>query len=156
MQIALSVPGFSPAEDSPYCSARASAISHHQQKEHCVNRPVHFEIPSENPAGAIQFYGKLFGWKFEKWDGPMEYWVVRTGDGTPGIDGGLMKRMNPAQPCVNTMDVADLDATIKEVGDLGGQCVVPKMPVPGVGWLAYFKDLDGHIFGAMQADPAAK
>jgi hypothetical protein len=24
--------------------------------------------------------------------------------------------------------------------------------VPGIGWLAYFKDLDGHIFGCIQPD----
>jgi uncharacterized protein len=34
--------------------------------------------------------------------------------------------------------------------------VVPKMPIPGVGWVAYFKDTEGHIFGAMQADATAK
>jgi predicted lactoylglutathione lyase len=28
------------------------------------------------------------------------------------------------------------------------------MPVPGVGCLAYYKDLDGHVFGCMQMDPA--
>jgi predicted enzyme related to lactoylglutathione lyase len=66
---------------------------------------------------------------------------------------------DPAQPCVNTMDVANLDETISVIEDAGGFCVVPKMPIPRVGWLAYFKDTDGHdghIFGAMQADPAAK
>ena len=121
-----------------------------------MNRPIHFEIPAEDPERAIQFYTKLFGWKFEKWNGPMEYWTIRTGDTAPGIDGGLMRRRDPAQPCVNTMDVADLDATIKQVEGLGGQCVLPKMPIPGVGWLAYFKDTEGHIFGVMQADAAAK
>jgi predicted enzyme related to lactoylglutathione lyase len=30
------------------------------------------------------------------------------------------------------------------------------MPIPGVGWLAYVKDLDGNILGIMQNDPAAK
>jgi predicted enzyme related to lactoylglutathione lyase len=28
------------------------------------------------------------------------------------------------------------------------------MPVPTVGWLAYYKDLDGHIFGLMEMDPS--
>jgi len=57
---------------------------------------------------------------------------------------------------VNTTDVDDLDATTGIVEAAGGLCVVPKMPIPGIGWLAYFKDLDGHIFGVMQADPGAK
>ena len=67
-----------------------------------------------------------------------------------------MTRRDPAQPCVNTMDVADLDAAITAIDAAGGLCVVPKMPIPGVGWLAYFKDPEGHIFGAMQADATAK
>ena len=29
------------------------------------------------------------------------------------------------------------------------------MAVPGIGWLAYFKDPEGNIFGAMQSDPTA-
>jgi len=32
----------------------------------------------------------------------------------------------------------------------------PKMPVPGVGWLAYFKDTEGNIFGIFQDDASAK
>jgi predicted enzyme related to lactoylglutathione lyase len=56
-----------------------------------MNRPIHFEIPAEKPERAMKFYEKVFGWKFEKWGGPMEYWVVRTGDdGVPGINGGLI------------------------------------------------------------------
>jgi len=45
-----------------------------------MNRPIHFEIPAEKPERAIQFYEKVFGWKFERWNGPMEYWNISTGD----------------------------------------------------------------------------
>ena len=38
----------------------------------------------------------------------------------------------------------------------GGSIALPKMPVPGVGWLAYFKDTEGNIFGAMQGDANAR
>lgn len=114
-------------------------------------RPMHFEIPAENPERAMQFYEGVLGWKFQRWEGPMEYWVIHTGDDSePGINGGLMPRRDPAQPCVNTVGVADLDATLDAVTRLGGLVVVPKMPVPGVGWLAYCKDTEGHIFGIMQ------
>lgn len=118
-------------------------------------RPIHFEIPAADPARAIAFYESIFGWKFHKWEGPMDYWLISTGEG-PGIDGGLMPRRDPAQPCVNTVGVTDLDASLAAVIQHGGQVVVPKTPVPGIGWLAYCKDLDGHIFGMMQNDPAAK
>jgi predicted enzyme related to lactoylglutathione lyase len=36
-------------------------------------RVVHFEIHAGDPSRAISFYEKLFGWKFQKWDGPVEY-----------------------------------------------------------------------------------
>jgi predicted enzyme related to lactoylglutathione lyase len=119
-------------------------------------RPIHFEIPVENPERAIEFYSSIFGWKFDKWGGPVEYWLITTGDAAePGIDGGLMRRRDPAQPCVNTIGVANLDETLRAVESHGGPCVVPRMPIPAVGWLAYCKDLDGHIFGIMQPDASA-
>ena len=57
-------------------------------------RPIHFEIHADNPSRAVKFYESLLGWQFTKWEGPMEYWLIKTGsEGTPGIDGGLVKRM---------------------------------------------------------------
>src|SRR5215471_9471620 len=61
-----------------------------------MNRPIHFEIPAEKPERAMKFYEKVFGWKFERWNGPMEYWNISTGDSQPGINGGLMTRRDPA------------------------------------------------------------
>jgi uncharacterized protein len=120
-------------------------------------RPIHFEIPAENPERAIEFYSKVFGWKFSKWDGPMDYWLISTGQSPePGIDGGLMPRRHPNQPCANTIGVENLDRMIESVLSSGGSIALPKMPVPGIGWLAYCKDTEGHIFGMMQNDPSAK
>lgn len=121
-----------------------------------MNRPVHFEIPADNPETIMNFFAAVFGWTFGKWDGPMPYWTVTTGPkDMPGIDGGVMPRQHPGQPMVNTIDVANLDATLEAVAANGGTVVVPKMPVPTIGWLAYFKDPEGNIHGAMQTDPNA-
>jgi predicted enzyme related to lactoylglutathione lyase len=38
----------------------------------------------------------------------------------------------------------------------GGELLTDKMAVPMVGYLVYFKDPDGNIFGAMESDPSAK
>jgi predicted enzyme related to lactoylglutathione lyase len=118
-------------------------------------RPVHFEIPAEDPARAIKFYESVFGWKFTKWDGPMPYWMIVTGEGEPGINGGLVPRQNPAQPFANTIGVDDVDASLAMVVKNGGQVALPKMAIPGVGWLAYCIDTEGIVFGMMQNDPAA-
>lgn len=90
------------------------------------------------------------------------YWIVRTGEG-PGIDGGLVLRQgpepaadNPVSAFVITVDVEDLDKTVAAVEQSGGTVALPRQPVPGVGWLAYLKDTEGNIFGAMQSDEAAR
>lgn len=116
-------------------------------------RPVHFEIPADDPARAERFYGSVFDWTFEQWDGPMPYWLIRTGEG-PGIDGGMLPRQEPGGT-VNTIDVPSCDAYLARVERAGGSVVMPKMPVPGVGWLAYCRDTEGNTFGIMQADEAA-
>jgi len=129
-----------------------------------MGRVVHFEIHAENPERAAQFYRAVFGWDIKKWDGPAEYWMVMTGDSQArGIDGGLLRRSCPApadgQPVnafVCTVDVADVDASVKAATDHGGTLALPKMAVPGVGWLAYVKDTEGNILGMMQMDRNAK
>ncbi|HYJ79979.1 MAG TPA: VOC family protein [Longimicrobiaceae bacterium] len=118
-------------------------------------RPIHFEIPASDPERAIRFYQGLFGWTFTQWEGPQPYWLVSTGEG-PGIDGGLMQRpIGPGAGTVNTVDVASLDASLAQAQAAGGEVVVPKMAIPGVGWLAYCKDPDGNVFGMMEADTGA-
>ncbi len=120
-------------------------------------RPIHFEIPANDPERIIAFYQSAFGWTIPKWEGGgMPYWLITTGpDGEPGINGGILKKRDPEQPCVNTIGVANLDEAIATVTNSGGTICVPKMPIPGVGWLAYGKDPEGNIFGMMQEDRSA-
>ena len=125
-------------------------------------RAVHFEIHAANPKDMIGFYSKLFGWTFNKWDGG-DYWMIHTGpDDQPGINGGLMPRrgdlpepMAAVNAFVITIDVDDVDDCVAHAQTLGGSIALPKMAVPGIGWLAYAKDPDGNIFGMMQTDTAA-
>jgi predicted enzyme related to lactoylglutathione lyase len=127
-----------------------------------MSRPVHFEIHATNPQALIEFYTNLFGWSFNKWGGA-EYWMINTGPDTqPGINGGLLPRPGPApgpmaspNAFVITVDVQDLDASLAKAQGSGALMIVPKMAVPGVGWLAYVKDPDGNIFGMMQMDASA-
>lgn len=126
-------------------------------------RPIHFEIQADNPERAIAFYQSVLGWTFNKWSGPISYWLVKTGpDGTPGIDGGLHPRVGPGpvdgqavNSFVCTVDVPNVDAYTAKVTAAGGTICRPKMAIPGVGWLAYAKDTEGNIFGLMQNDPSA-
>jgi predicted enzyme related to lactoylglutathione lyase len=117
-------------------------------------RVIHFEFPADKPERAERFYSDVFGWKFTKWEGPMEYWLVDTGKEGPGINGGMQRRM-PGSTTTNTIDVASVDETVRTVVANGGGVAVPKMAIPGVGWLAYCTDTEGNMFGIMQNDPKA-
>src|SRR5437868_667680 len=96
--------------------------------------------------------------------GPADYWLVNTGPtGQPGINGGLLRRHGPppaeAQPVnsyVCTVDVPNVDEYFAKALSAGGTAALAKMPVPGVGWLAYVKDTEGNIIGMMQMDATAK
>ena len=85
----------------------------------------------------------------------------RTGpDDQRGINGGLVPRRGELDgqtviAYVCTVDVESIDVAIATVESNGGNVVLPKMPVPGVGWLVYCKDTEGNIFGMMQAAPDA-
>ncbi len=123
-----------------------------------------FEIHAESPERAIRFYEGAFGWRFTKWDGPVDYWLASTGDpGVPGIDGAIVRRMGgapasgqPVNAFVCTLEVPTLDVFVENALRHGGSIAVPKMTVPGTGHLAYVKDTEGNILGLMQADPSAK
>jgi predicted enzyme related to lactoylglutathione lyase len=82
-------------------------------------RVIHFEIHAGDPDRAIKFYKNLFDWTFQKWEGPMEYWLVTTGpNDQPGINGGLLRRQGEIDgqaviAYVCTIDVDDIDASLK-------------------------------------------
>ena len=119
-----------------------------------TGRVIHFEIHADDPERAAKFYEKALGWKIQKWEGPMEYWMVTTGKDGPGIDGGIMRRMEGGSTW-NTVDVENLDKTVEKIVKAGGRQVSPKQAVPGIGWAAYCADSEGNVFGLMQSDPAA-
>jgi len=121
-----------------------------------MNRFTHFELVTNNFEKTADFYTSVFGWQVQKWEGPVDYWLVTTGDtSTPGINGGLLPAGGPFTGTVNTIEVDDIDAAIAKVKAHGGEMVFEKDSIPGVGFQAYFKDNAGIIVGLHQADPKA-
>ena len=126
-------------------------------------RVCHFEIHADDPEKAITFYQQVFGWEFNRW-GSEEYWLIRTGPASePGIDGGLIRRRGAGpiegqavNAFVCTATVPSVDSYFARAQKLGGTVALPKMAIPGVGYVAYCKDPDGNIFGLHQPDPSAK
>ena len=121
-------------------------------------RPVHFDIHADNPERAVKFYQTVFGWKMQKWDSPgMDYWMFTTGDEKePGINGGLSKRTEPQQTTYNTISVPSVDEFAVKITAGGGKVLMPKSPIPGVGYFALCADTEGNPFGIIEMDEKAK
>ena len=119
-------------------------------------RVVHFELAVDDSSRAIAFYQNVFGWKAAQW-GDEPYWMLTTGEaGQPGIDGAFTSPRENWPALVNILDVASADDTTAAIEANGGKVVVPKMPIPGVGYVAYCQDTEGNIFGIMQDDPTVQ
>lgn len=124
-----------------------------------MGRVVHFEIYTDDPETVRPFYENVFGWKIQKWDGPLEYWTVTTGsdDNRPGINGGLLRpRQGQSSGTLNTVSVESLDQALGKIQEQGGSVCVPKIAIPTIGWLAYAQDPQGNVFGLLEPNEAAK
>ncbi len=120
-------------------------------------RVVHFELAVDDAERAAAFYRNVFGWKIDKWEGPMDYWLITTGNSDErGIDGAFTHRSEGFKNTVNTIDVQALDEHLAQIEAQGGKILMPKGPVPGIGWLAYAEDTEGNVFGMMQMDPTVQ
>jgi len=120
-------------------------------------RVVHFDISADDPGRALRFYREVFGWKAQKWNGPFDYWLIKTGEpNEPGIDGGLARREHAGDSVTNFVDVTSVADISTRIVVNGGKIVQPKRTIPGVGYLAVCLDTEGNLFGIMQRDESAR
>lgn len=118
-------------------------------------RVIHFEICANDPQRAVSFYQQAFGWKINEWEGPMEHWLIETGDqDEPGIDGAIMGRENN-WTTVNTISVPSLDEFAQRVEQAGGKALSPRQTISGVGYHSYCLDTEGNVFGILEGDSSA-
>jgi uncharacterized protein len=120
----------------------------------------HFAINADDVPRARRFYERVFGWRFEPW-GPPGFLQISTGtEIVPGIRGALQQRRElvDGQRTVGyecTVGVEDVDAIAAAVVANGGSIIIPRVIIPTVGYLIFFRDSEGNAVGAMQYDPAA-
>ncbi|MFZ1322825.1 MAG: VOC family protein [Ignavibacteria bacterium] len=115
------------------------------------NRVVYFEIPSDEPERLMNFFEKVFGWEYEQFAD--DYWSAFSGnEDTQGINGAIMKKRDQKHTVVNTISVDNIDEYVKKIESNGGKIVIPKFPVPSIGWVLYFTDPDGNLHGIWHED----
>jgi uncharacterized protein len=124
------------------------------------NRIVHFEIEAVDRERAKKFYSQAFGWQMQQMGPELgDYVVVITGDPSEpgGINGGLMVPPPPMSKELNAfscvVDVADIEEAVKNVRAAGGEVLIEKMDIPGIGIYARCKDTEGNYFTMLQPAP---
>jgi hypothetical protein len=113
----------------------------HPALHHAIN---YIEFSVADVSKAKQFYGSVFGWKFQDWG--TEY--VSFDKGSVGIDGGFRlagagEQAGGSSPLV-VLYSGDLKATEDAITAAGGRIVVPTFEFPG-GRRFHFSDGLGNV-----------
>jgi uncharacterized protein len=118
---------------------------------------MHFEIPADNVDKLKTFYEKVFGWKINQAEGPIEYWLIETvpvnSEGRllrSGVNGGMYKRQETANRPINYFAVESISDFLAKIVKLGGKVIQPKEEVPNVGWIAAAADPEGNQFALLE------
>jgi len=120
-----------------------------------MSKVVHFEIPADDPERAVSFYRDVLGWQSSQF-GDDPYWLIQAGEeGELGADGAISGRDEIHRVPVVIASVEDIVAALARVTTHGGVIVQEQLPVPGMGWSAYFKDPEGNTVGLFQSDQTA-
>ncbi|TCN34772.1 hypothetical protein EV644_11821 [Kribbella orskensis] len=114
-----------------------------------MGRIIHVELTAADLGRAATFYAEAFGWQPEPSPFIEGYLVAQTGEGE-GIDGAIMSRDYQQQTTIAWIEVDDLDASLDAVVKAGGTRAGEVQELPGVGRLAYVRDLEGTLLGLRQ------
>lgn len=110
-----------------------------------ATKVVWFELPATDTERARGFYGKLFGWDYQPFEGQDYHLSYQAG-------GAIFAAPEATGPIVY-FGVEDVDAAIARVEALGGEGG-SKQDIPGVGSYALVKDSEGNPIGLYQATAA--
>ena len=118
---------------------------------------VWFEIPVDNVERAKTFYGKLFGWKIDKFPGArMPYWIVNTGSDDPARNGGMMERQFPEHTITNYISVPSVEQAAAKAKKLGGKICMEKTAVPEMGYFVVCQDTENNTCALWERNEKAK
>jgi predicted enzyme related to lactoylglutathione lyase len=139
-------------------STQTKTNPHKQTSNGEAARIVWFEIPADNVDRARAFYGKLFGWKIDKFPGPTTkpYWIIDTGSDDTSRNGGMLERQFPDHSITNYIAVPSVDKAAARVEKLGGKICMGKTAVPRMGYFIVCSDTENNQFALWEADEGAK
>lgn len=126
---------------------------------------VHFEMPAQDRKRVSGFYTKVFGWKMTETGEDMGHYIVATTTETdektmrpkmPGvINGGFFgkDKSKPDQYPSVVIAVDNVEESMKEIKDAGGEVLGEPMDIPTVGKYVSFIDPEGNRVSILQPSP---
>jgi uncharacterized protein len=118
------------------------------------NAVVHFEIGGPDDVPLVAFYGELFGWKLQPFEGG-GYTLIDT-NGGGGINGGIGKSQTGEPWSTFYVEADDLQAVLDKAESLGAKTVMPVTDFGGAVTIAMFSDPDGLLVGLVKAADSAQ
>ncbi len=108
---------------------------------------VHIELSVADREAAAAFYRDLFGWSFSHYP-DQRYTTFEAGEisGMLNADPDALGEPGSVLIYVGSHDVA---ADLAHAEALGAEVIVPRVPIPGVGWLGVFADPAGNLIGLL-------
>lgn len=125
-----------------------------------MNPVVHFEIPYEDPERIAQFYQTVFDWRMEVLGEEMGGYIlvttaetdVKPGSPSGAIDGGFYPKKAdwPLQYPSVVIAVEDIDKSIIDINQAGGEVLGAPIDIPNVGLYVSFIDSEGNRISMLQ------
>lgn len=114
-----------------------------------ANPFVHVELNTQDLGKAKDFYSKLFDWTLEDLPAPMEYTLIKVGEGTAG---GMMKHPMPGAPSfwLAYVGVDDINSATAKAKSLGATFIKDVTEIPDIGWFSIFMDPTGAALALWQ------
>lgn len=118
---------------------------------------VWHELVTSDVEASANFYSSIFGFKAEMQDmGELKATVFKQGD---EMFANLLPKPTPDAPdaWVFYVEVTDAQETTDLAKKSGGSVIVPPMPLPPIGTVAWLADPTGAVFGILQpSEPTAQ
>jgi predicted enzyme related to lactoylglutathione lyase len=102
-----------------------------------------FELAVDDTAKAKKFFGTVFGWETQSMEGT-DYNLI-----SGGPSGAIAPKSADLPASRVYLQVADLDATLTQIADLGGK-PGEATPIPGWGRIAHCQDDQGTTFSLFE------
>ncbi len=128
-----------------------------ERKSYVSGTPNWVDLQTTDQAAAKQFYGELFGWKYNDLPVDEDNGVVYSMATLEGLDVGAISPLGEqaaagVPPHWNSyVSVDDIEATAAKVAGAGGTVIAPPFDVLDAGRMAVIQDPTGAVFELWQA-----